>query len=237
MSRSKLVTCGLVLVTSAALPNAVSSQADVSRGADPVGVSDVDPLELGGLGAGPYEEMKALLEVTIFGIDVLTLTVRVSPATGARLAALVEGRDRYSEQLADSVALVMTEADDAWARQVFLRDVSLGRLTGGMRETVEKAAKAGFISEEYASSFAAALPEWFGFLQERGAKEGDAIDFRILGDRVRTRYRTVDGHVLLDDETTDRESRLGSIPSFFAPDTRFRRRLVESLLADRPDRR
>jgi hypothetical protein len=152
--------------------------------------------------------------------------------TGARLRALTEGRSEYSEELADSVALLMLEAEDALARQVFLRDVGLGRLTGGMRETAEKAAQAGYISQEYASSFATALPEWFGFLEERGAKEGDAIYFRIRGDEVTTTYRTVDGRILLDDMTVDRESRLGSIPSFFAPDTRFRRRLVESLLAD-----
>ena len=228
LGTSKLGLVRLLLFASAAVPSAVSAQTDAPEVPAAGGVPD--PLESVGLGEGPYEEMEALLEVTIFNIDVLTLTVRVGPETGARLAALAEGHSEYSEALADSVALVMLGAEDAWARQVFLRDVGLGRLTGGMRETAEKAAEAGYISQGYASSFAAALPEWFGFLEERGALEGDAIYFRIRGDEVKTTYRTVDGRVLLDDMTLDRESRLGSIPSFFAPDTRFRRRLVESLL-------
>ena len=213
-----------MLLLVAATPAALPAQSDGPA---------ADTLDSTPFGAGPYEEMEALMEVTIFNIDVLTLTVRVGPDTAALLEALLAGRTEYSDELADSVALVMLEADDVWARQVFLRDVGFGRLTGGMRETAEKAADAGYISREYASSFAAALPTWFGFLQERGVREGDAIYFRIRGDEVRTTYRTVDGAVLLDDKTVDRESRLGSVPSFFAPETRFRRRLVESVLSDR----
>ena len=222
----------LFLVASATMPANLSAQADGAGGIPVVSRPDPHPLESVDFGEGPYEEMEALLQVTIFNIDVLMLTVRVGPDTAHRLQGLAQGRTEYSEELADSVAVVMLAADDAWARQVFLRDVGLGRLTDGMRETAEKAADAGYISQEYASAFAAALPEWFGFLEERGAKEGDTIYFRIQGDRVRTAYRTVEGHVLLDDTTVDPESRLGSIPSFFAPDTRFRERLVESLLTD-----
>jgi hypothetical protein len=222
----------LFIVALAIAPATSSAQAGDAAGDAAVGTPAPDPFDSVDFGEGPYEEMEALLEVTIFNIDVLTLTVRVGPGTAQRLEGLAEGRTEYTEELADSVGIVMLEAEDAWARQVFLRDVGLGRLTDGMRETAEKAADAGYISQEYASSFAAALPEWFGFLQERGAKDGDAIYFRIQGDRVRTAYRTVDGQVLLDDTTVDRESRLGSIPSFFAPDTRFRERLVKSLLTD-----
>lgn len=227
LEASTLGAVYLFLVASATVPSTLSAQAGGVAG---VSSPDPEPFEVVDFGEGPYEEMEALLEVTIFNIDVLTLTVRVGPGTARRLEGLARARSEYSEELADSVAVVMLDADDAWARQVFLRDVDLGRLTGGMRETAEKAADAGYISQEYAAAFAAALPEWFGFLEERGAKEGDAIYFRIQGDRVRTAYRTFDGQVLLDDTTVDRESRLGSIPSFFAPDTRFRERLVKSLL-------
>jgi hypothetical protein len=231
LGASRLGAIHLFLVASATVPGTLSAQERGAGEIAAVSTPDPHPFESVDFGAGPYEEMEALLEVTIFNIDVLTLTVRVGPETARRLAGLAEGHGEYSEELADSVAVVMLEADDAWARQVFLRDVGLGRLTGGMRETAEKAAEAGYISQEYAAEFAAALPEWFGFLEERGAKEGDAIYFRIQGDRVSTAYRTVDGQVLLDDTTVDPESRFGSIPSFFAPGTRFRERLVKSLLA------
>lgn len=219
---------GLVLfafLASAQFSNPLLAQSDTAPPAAP------DPFELENLGFGPYQEMSALLEVTIFNIDVLQLTIRVGPGTAARLEAVTEGHDEYSDELGDSVAAVMLDVDDAWARQVFKRGVGLGRLTSGMRETSERAAAAGFIRQEYADEFAANLPVWFGFLeQEGGAKEGDAIYFRVWGDEVRTVYRTVDGRVLMDEVGVSAEGRRGSIPSFFAPDTRFRKRLVESLL-------
>jgi hypothetical protein len=178
--------------------------------------------------------MSALLEVTLFKIDVLTLTVRVNAATADRLRDLAEGRD-YSDELADSVSAVMLEVDDAWARQVFHRDVSLGRLVGGMRETAKKAAEAGFITKEYLEEFSENAPLWFGFLEESGAKKGDELIFRVDGDRLRTVYRTADGRILMDELAEGAEGRRASIPSFFAPGTRFRKHLVESLVAPRSD--
>lgn len=189
-----------------------------------------DPFEPSGLAEGPFSEMSALMEVTLFKIDVLTLTVRVNAVTAERLRSLAAGRD-YSDELADSVSAVMLEVDDVWARQVFHRDVSLGRLVGGMRETAKKAAEAGFITQETFEDFSEGVPVWFGFLEETGAKKGDEILFVVRGDRLRTVYRTVDGRVLMDEEAEGEEARRASIPSFYAPGTRFRKRLVESLLA------
>ena len=226
LERSKTGVARLFLLASAALAGPLSGQTEASPS---VAIESFEPLDFG---TGPYEEMEALMEVTILNIDVLTLTVRVGPDTAAHLGRLVEGYSEYSNELADSVAAIMLGADDAWASQVFHRDVSLGRLTGGMRETVEKAVADEFVSEEYATAFSADLPEWFGFLGERGAKKGDTIFFRIRGDSLRTTFLTVDGQVLMDDVGMDAEGRRASIPSFFARGTRFRERLVESLLRE-----
>lgn len=190
----------------------------------------IDPMALAD--GGPFSEMSALLEVTIFKIDVLTLTVRVDASTAERLRLLVDGRD-YSEELADSVAAAILDAEEAWARQVFHRDVSLDRLASGMRETAEKAAEAGFITLEYFEQFSESVPIWFGFLGESGVKKGDEILFRIQGRSLRTAYRTADGRVLMDQAVAGDEATRASVPSFFAPGTRFRKRLVESLLASR----
>ena len=191
-----------------------------------------DPFDPGELGSGPFHEMEALMEVTIFRLDILTLTVRVGPETAARLEDLVEGRT-YTEALADSVAAVMLEADDAWARQVFHRDVSVDRLIDGMRETAERAADAGFVSEGYVRDFADRLPTLFAFLDERGAREGDEMLIRLEGDIRRSLYRDAGGRVLMREENRDPEGRGASIPSFFAPGTRFREGLVRSLLDER----
>jgi len=176
--------------------------------------------------------MSTLMEVTIFGIDVLTLTVRVSPETGDRLGTLVEGRD-YSDALADSVAAVILETDDLWARQVFERDASRDRMLDGMAETSRRALEAGYIGQAHHDDFVEGLPEMFDFLEERGIEEGDEVFFRIRGDTVRTLYRTSGGEVLMDRSVVDPEARRGSVPGFFAPGTRFREGLVRSLTSGR----
>ena len=212
----------LALLALAITPSATGAQAVQEAPTD-------DPFAPAGVGTGAYQEMTALLEVTVFHIDVLTLTVRVTPISARRLQALaLEGG--YRESLADSVAAVVLESEDLWARQVLERDVGLGRLLDGMRESSEGAADAGFISREYQQAFSDSLPHWFAFLEEDGAKEGDEIVFWVRGDTVRTLYRTADGRVLMDQSGTSADGRKGSVPSFFAPGSRFRRPLVESLL-------
>lgn len=176
--------------------------------------------------------MSTLMEVTLFGIDVLTLTVRVPPETGQRLRSLVQGRD-YGDSLADSVAAVILETEDLWARQVFERDASRARMLDGMQETSRQAVEAGFIGRAHHEDFVEGLPEMFDFLEDRGVHEEDAVFFRIRGDTVRTLYRTSDGEVLMDRTVVDPEARRGSVPSFFAPGTRFREGLVRSLISDR----
>lgn len=224
------IAVALLLVLAVPAASAAQGRSDPGPGPDAIAVAE-DPFG-SDVGANAAREMTALMEVTILNIDVLTLTVRVDAPTRARLDSLVAGR-RYSDELADSVAAVMLEADRMWARQVLHRDVSYGRMLGGMRETSEKAADAGYISAAYLERFSASLPELFGFLEEDGASEGDEIFFLVEGDSVRTLYRTVDGRVLLDRTAVDPEGRRGSVPSFFAPDTRFRKRLVESLTGER----
>ncbi len=174
--------------------------------------------------------MSALLEVTIFNIDILTLRVRVDVDTGARLRTIAR-RSTYTEALADSVADAVLDAHELWASQTLHRGVGLGRLIGGMTETAEKAAAAGFISDRYVSEFKAGLPELFSFLREDGAQKGDVIVLHVIGDRVRTKYYSADGTLRLDRAGVSEEGRKASVPSFFAPGTRFRKRLVESLLS------
>lgn len=222
----------LAVLSSACLPLGVEAQAAPSAQALPSTQAHLEEaVSPAGLGDGLYETMTALMEVTILNIDVLTLTVRVDPRTGRRLRALVAGHD-YDEELADSITRVILESDDLWARQVLHRDVGYGRLLGGMRETSQKAVDDGFVSQAYFDRFSAQLPDLFGFLEEEGSEEGDEIFFRVKGDSVRTVYRDVTGLVRLDQTAVDREGRRASIPSFFARGTRFRKRLVESLIED-----
>jgi hypothetical protein len=63
LETSKAGLVRLLLLASAAFPSTASAQTDAP------GVPDPDPFEWTGFGEGPYEEMEALLEVTIFNID------------------------------------------------------------------------------------------------------------------------------------------------------------------------
>lgn len=232
-----LGTLGSVLTASGgALSAQATGTASVPTSAGPALVDSVadDPFGPADLGAAPFGEMSALLEVTLFNIDVLTLTVRVGNETAAALADLVATTDRYEDEVADSVARVIFDAEAMWSRQVFERNVGYGRLLGAMRDSSRKAAEAGYISEAYSEEFAASLPSLFGFLEEDGVKEGDEIVILVRGETVRTLYRTRAGEVLLDESATSSEGRNGSVPSFFAPESDFRKRLVESLFAGRP---
>ncbi len=177
---------------------------------------------------GPFSEMSALLEKTLFKVDVLTLQVRVSEGTAAELARLVRG-GKYSDELADSVAALVLRERDAWARIEFQRGVSLRQLVDGIRDNMKKAVEAGLLAEEDFATITAALPVWFGFLEAAGASRGDEILYRIRGDSLRTVSRTVGEEVLLDQVDVGPERRMSVLGSYFAPGSDFRKGLIRSL--------
>lgn len=177
---------------------------------------------------GPFSEMSALLEKTLFKVDVLTLQVRVSEETAAELARLVRGR-KYSDELADSAAALVLRERDAWARIEFQRGVSLRQLVDGIRDNMKKAVEAGLLAEEDFAMITAAMPVWFGFLEVEGASKGDEILYRIRGDSLRTVYRTVGQEVLLDQVDVGPERRMAVLGSYFAPGSDFRKGLIRSL--------
>ena len=177
---------------------------------------------------GPFSEMSALLEKTLFKVDVLTLQVRVSEETAAELARLVRGR-KYSNELADSAAALVLRERDAWARIEFQRSVSLNQLVDGIRDNMKKAVEAGLLEEEDFATISAAMPVWFGFLEVEGTSKGDEILYRIRGDSLRTVYRTVGEEVLLDQVDVGPERRMAVLGSYFAPGSDFRKGLIRSL--------
>ncbi len=207
---------------------AAAAQAPSTATASPTAVPAMDTTSLA---SGPYSEMSALLEKTIFKVDVLTLRIRVGRSAAARLDRVLRGR-RYSDALADSVAEIMVSANDAWARIVFERGVRLGQFLDGVLGNVRKAWKAGLIEAADYERMSAMLPVWFGFLEDRRIREGDRLLYRIRQESLRTIYIGVEGAVLLD------QTDLGASPprillgSYFAPGSDFRKALVRSLLAE-----
>jgi len=185
-----------------------------------------------GLARGPYSTLRTLLQKTIFRIDVLTLEIRVDEGTRRRIEELARHRE-YSRELADAISAVALETRDAWIRIRLLRNVSLSRFVGGIRDGLKQARKAGLITAQNFRYVSESLPQWFAFLEERELQKGDQILYRIQGDAMRTVYQGVRGERLLDKTDHGADARLAVLGSYFAPESDFREGLVRSLFRGR----
>ena len=180
------------------------------------------------IGDEPYGAMRMLYERTIFKVDVLTLEVRFGPETAARLQALAQGR-RRTGALADSIAAAALDAEEVFIRLRFERNVSLGQFLDGVRGNTRAARDAGIITPEEYEQVSSSLPVWYEFLAERGIKDGDEMLYRIRGDSLHTRYRTVEGDVPLNQLDVGDFRRRSVLGGYFAPGSEFRKGLIASL--------
>jgi len=181
------------------------------------------------LSAGRYAEVDALLEKTIFRVDVARLRLRFGTETARGLEALMDGAPP-SDALADSVAVLAVRTQDAWAGLTFQRDVGFDPFLSGIRDGVKVARDAGLIAPAFARTLSDSLPVWYASVRERGVRDGDVMMYRIRGDTLRTVFRTVDGEILVDQVDVGSQPRLSVMGGFFAPGSDFRRSLMSSLL-------
>jgi hypothetical protein len=193
------------------------------------GSAQDSPVDATGLGDGRYARMHMLLEKTIFKVDVLTLDVWLGTEEAARVEALADG-NRFSKQLADSVAAVALDSRNAWARIEFKRDVSLDQFLGGIRDNLRRAVDAGIVTPAEYQALVADLPVWYAFLAEGRIRSGDEMFYRVKGDTLRTAYRSAEGDILLDQVDVGPERRLSVLGGYFALKSDFRDKLVESLI-------
>lgn len=217
----------LVLVALAPLtpvPGAVSLHAQ-SRGAEP-GPQDDPPAD-----GEESLTVRTLMERTIFGIDVLDLTVRFDGRVAERLRTAAEGGAADSPA-ADSVARLAAEATRAVAHLDFVRDVSLDAFLGGIRTNALRAAEAGMIERNTYDEIAGSLRAWYAFLSGRGVEEGDRMSYHIRGDTLNVRYRSADGELLLDRTDVGPEHRRSVLAGYFAPGSDFREGLLRSLFGE-----
>lgn len=177
---------------------------------------------------GRYSEATALLEKTIFSVDVALLRLRFGAQTALGLATLLEGASR-SDALEDSVASLAAQTRDAWAGLTFLRNVGFDRFIDGIWDGVKVARDAGFIDPAFARSISDSLPVWYAALRTRGVRQGDVMMYRIHGDTLRTVFRTVDGFVLIDQVGAGTRPRLSVMGGFFGKGSDFRKGLLNSL--------
>jgi hypothetical protein len=186
------------------------------------------PIDMTSLGQGPGSAMSALLEKTIFKVDVLRLDLRLGPETQRELVAIIRGR-AYSDELAGRIAVAALRTRDAWAAITFSRHVSLGRFVDGVDASLRCALAAGIITDANYHTVRQGLPRWFGFLEARGFQAGDQILYRITAAGLRTVFRSVEGQVLLDQIDQGSDPPLALLGGYFAPGSDFRALLIKSL--------
>ncbi len=206
------------------------------RAAGQDGVASLPAVDTASLAPDGDAGMEALLEKTIFKVDVLRLRVRFGAETAGRLGRAAAAEiDR--DALADSVATIVLDSHDVWARIRFERDVRLDQFVDGVVEDLAKARRAGIIDETTFRGVSADLPRWFAFLEARRIRDGDQIWYRIRGDTLRTIYVGVDDGVLLDQTDVGPDRRLAVLGGYLAPGASLRRGLVESYIDRRRPRR
>lgn len=224
MSRA---AAALLLLASARAPLLGQNPRAVDE-ASAVGSERVPDLSL--LPDGPFSTMHMLLEKTIFSVDVLTLDVRVDPATAAEIGRALAGAEEPDEETESAVARAALEADELVGRIEFQRGVSLGQFLDAVDDDMRKAVDVGWLEPAAYRSVRDGLPKWFSFVGERGGiRDGDRLSYYVRGDTLRTVFSTPDGEILLDQTDVGRQHVVALVGAWFAPGSSFREKLVESL--------
>ena len=172
--------------------------------------------------------LEALLEKTIFQVDVIALDLWLGPVSVAevrRLGAAAEA----GVASPDSLAAIVAGSRDARARMVLQRDVSLDRFLDGVTADMRRAHRAGLLSADGLQHVASGLPIWLGPLRADGLREGDRFHYRIAGDTLRTRVERRDGAVVIDQTDVGPEHRRALLGSFVAPEAAFADQLRDRL--------
>lgn len=175
--------------------------------------------------------MHTLLERTIFQIDILTLDIWLTPDVQSRMTALATNQE-LSSSLADSLVQLALDARNVVARLRFKRGVSYDQFVNAIAHNARRARDAGIIATATYDDIEQSLPKWYAFLQNRNIHEGDEMYYRIHDDTLRTIYRSQEGETLLDHMDVGSERRLAVMGGYLAPNSDFRKGLLESLFPE-----
>jgi hypothetical protein len=181
------------------------------------------------LGEGPYSLAHMLLEKTILKVDVLTLDVRFSKESQAKIAELANGKS-YSSALGQQVAPIAIKAERAVVQMKFIRDVSLDKWMDVLKENIAQARKAGLVSAGLEKKVNDNLPKTFAGVKERGYLKGDRLLYDVRPDSLRSAVVGADGKVFVDQTINEGDVARVVMAAFFAPESEFRTPLLRSLL-------
>lgn len=175
-----------------------------------------------------YTEASALLEKTIFKLDVALLTLRLGPETTSELEGLLRARGSQAMSEDELVELAVHTRNSS-ARLRFLRGIGFERFLDGIRDSLEAARRAGWVDQAFERTLSDGFPIWYSPLRDRGVKEGDAMFYFIRGDTLRTVFRTRDGRNVVDHVDVSSMAVLSVMGGFLAPESDFRDGLLDTL--------
>jgi hypothetical protein len=181
------------------------------------------------LAHGQFSHMRMILQKTLFKINVATIDVRVDKPTQTHVSGIARGQ-AYSDGLAAQLAHIIISADRAVVQMQFMRDVSLSRWMGVVRDNLEQARKVGLITPDLEKRVSQGLPQWFAPLSDRGYLKGDKLIYSVAPNALRTVVVASNGQVLIDRQDNEQGTRRVVLASYFAGGSDFREPLLRSLL-------
>lgn len=172
--------------------------------------------------------MEALLEKTLFQVDVINLDLWLGPASADQVRRLCAATDQAAVS-PDSLAAVVARSRDARVRMVLQRDVGLDRFLDGVIEDLRRANEAGLLGAEGFEAVSTGLPAWLHPLRADGLWEGDRFLYCITGDTLRTVVERRDGRVVINQTDVGPEHRRGLLGSLVAPGGGFADELLDQI--------
>lgn len=188
----------------------------------------VPSLSAGDLASGPFSRMHMLLEKTILNVDVVTVDVRVDANAQAQFVKIAQGK-KIEGAVEEQLAKAAMATDNAVVQMKFERDVSLDQWFEQVGDSLNKAVRAGYLTQARKNQVMAALPQWFAPVKERGFQEGDRVLYQVRPDSLRTVLVTVDGKTAVDQMDKSADSSKVLFAGYFAPGADMRKPLLRSL--------
>lgn len=187
-------------------------------------------VDTSGLASGPFSTMDAKVERTFLGVDVARVLLRVDEPTRRQLEGLIRQSPRSTAQK-DQVARTAARGENAFARLIFLRNVSVSEFLHDGQRDLQHAARARMLDPQSYQVASQAFAHAFLFLRSRGFRKGDQLLYRVRPESLRTVLVSATGQVLMDKLDRGAAFPRALMASYFAPGSTLRELLLRSLYA------